>query len=184
MTKTAPRMCLGHVGIHVKDIDRVKDFYTRVLGFTVTDEGVASAGVRMVFMSRNPEEHHQFVIAEGRPDGSFCMVNQVSFRVESLTDLRDVHARVTKANVKALTPIDHGNAWSLYFRDPEDMRVEVYMVTPWYIAQPHAEPLNLSLDDDELYRTGEAKYRQDPSFQPAAEWRKAFERKLAEPVPA
>lgn len=184
MATSAPRLYLGHVAVHVRDIDRQKDFYTKVLGLTVTDEGRASAGVRMVFMSRNPAEHHQFVIAEGRPDEGFCMVNQVSFRVDSLADLREVHRRVTQAGVKDVRTIDHGNAWSLYFRDPEDMRIEVYMPTPWYIAQPHAEPLDLALSDEMLYRTCEAKCRKDPTFAPVEEWRRGFERKMDEPVPA
>ena len=29
---------LGHVGIYCTDLQRSKDFYTRILGLTVTDE--------------------------------------------------------------------------------------------------------------------------------------------------
>ena len=44
--------------------------------------------------------------------------------------------------------MNHGNSWSLYFNDPEDNTVEIYMDTPWYVAQPFADDLDLDLPDD------------------------------------
>ena len=43
---------LGHVGISVTDMDKMLDFYTRVLGLTVTDGG--GPGARGVFLSADP----------------------------------------------------------------------------------------------------------------------------------
>ena len=40
--------------------------------------------------------------------------------------------------------MDHGNAWSLYFRDPEGNRLEVFCDTQWYVEQPCLEDLDLS----------------------------------------
>ena len=34
-----PRLSFSHMGIFVTDVARMQDFYTRVLGFTVTDGG-------------------------------------------------------------------------------------------------------------------------------------------------
>lgn len=166
-----PELALGHVGLFVTDIEKMQDFYTRVLGFTVTDSGSGRGGVKLVFMSRNPDEHHQVVLATGRPDGSFGVVNQISFRTGSLSDLRAVYDIVVREQVDDIAPINHGNAWSVYFRDPEGNKLEVYVPTPWYIAQPHAEPLDLSLSDDELARVCEEKVRADPTYIPAEEWR-------------
>ena len=51
---------LGHVGISVQDMDKMLDFYTRILGLTVTDGGGPGRGV---FLSAQPEsEHHEFVM--------------------------------------------------------------------------------------------------------------------------
>ena len=36
---------LGHVGIHVNDIAKMRDFYTRVIGLQVSDEARAGAWV-------------------------------------------------------------------------------------------------------------------------------------------
>ena len=56
----------SHMGLSVKDISKMEDFYTRVLGFTVTDRGHAG-GMKLVFLSRDPMDHHQIVLASGRP---------------------------------------------------------------------------------------------------------------------
>src|SRR5688500_8046868 len=85
-------LTLSHVGIYVTDMARMLDFYTGFLGFAVSDRGEASSGHELVFLTRDPREHHQFVLASGRPaDVQFNMVNQLSFRVDSLDTLRELH---------------------------------------------------------------------------------------------
>ncbi len=65
----APKIQFSHFGINVRDLDLMEDFYTRVVGFTVTDRGaVESLGISLVFMSMDPVEHHQFVICTGDPE--------------------------------------------------------------------------------------------------------------------
>src|SRR3546814_17837053 len=61
-----PNLTFSHMGLSVIDMDRMEDFYTRVLGFTVTDRGFA-AGMQLTFLSRDPADHHQIVLATGRP---------------------------------------------------------------------------------------------------------------------
>ena len=54
---------LGHVGIYVDDVQKMIDFYTGVLGMTLTDRGGPERGI---FLSARPEqEHHEFVFAKG-----------------------------------------------------------------------------------------------------------------------
>jgi catechol-2,3-dioxygenase len=65
--KTAPNLMFSHMGLSVTDIAKMEAFYTNALGFTVTDRGEA-AGMQIVFLSRNPYDHHQIVLATGRPD--------------------------------------------------------------------------------------------------------------------
>ena len=61
----APRMAFAHMGIYVTDVPRMEDFYTRVLGLSVTDRATIR-GADVVFLSRNPDEHHQIVLVSGR----------------------------------------------------------------------------------------------------------------------
>ena len=62
------------------------------------------------------------VIAEGRnPETEQTTVNQISFRCENLKQLRQVHEAVTTdEDVQEVLVTDHGNAWSVYFYDPEE----------------------------------------------------------------
>lgn len=51
-----PSVALSHVGVYVRDLDRMERFYTGFLGFIVTDRGNLGA-IRLVFLSRDPCEH-------------------------------------------------------------------------------------------------------------------------------
>ena len=62
-----PNLKFNHLGISVKDVPKMEKFYTEVLGYTVTDRGHVD-GMDIVFMSRDPLDHHQIVLASGRPD--------------------------------------------------------------------------------------------------------------------
>ena len=53
---------LSHVAIPVTDMACMRQFYTRTLGFVVTDQKGEYPG-ETVFMSANPNEHHQVVLA-------------------------------------------------------------------------------------------------------------------------
>lgn len=170
-----PRMQLSHVGIWVQDFDRMKDFYIRMFGFAVSDEGLLN-GAKYAFMSGDPRDHHQVIVAEGRrPDTDQTTVNQISFRCEKLADLKQVHAAVTTdPDVQKVFVTDHGNAWSVYFFDPEGNRLEAFMDTPWYINQPHRHDLDLGLPDAEIYKRSEAHAKADPTFRPIEDWRAWF----------
>jgi catechol-2,3-dioxygenase len=173
-------LAFSHVGIHVTDIERMTDFYTRVLRFVVSDRGKTSQGGDIVFMTRDPAEHHQFVMATGRPsDLQYNIVNQISFRVDSLQTLRDLHEELkAESGVKILGPITHGNALSVYFLDPEGNRIEFLIDTPWHVPQPFRIPVDLALPDDKLWASIEKHVRATPGFKPMAEWKAEIRKKI------
>jgi catechol 2,3-dioxygenase-like lactoylglutathione lyase family enzyme len=174
-------IAFSHVGIYVTDMDRMIDFYTRFLHFVLTDRGVnQKGGAELAFLSRDPREHHQIVLIKGRPaDLSFNIINQISFRVDSLPTLRQLLAGLAEAGYTKLDPVSHGNAISVYFGDPEGNRVELLIDTPWYIPQPYRIPIDLSLPDKELWAWAEAQARSMPGFRTRAEWRQELEKKIA-----
>ena len=157
----APNIQFSHFGINVRDLDLMENFYTKVVGFTVTDRGaVESLGISLVFMSMDPMEHHQFVICTGDPKdlgrnstGAFFAgpINQLSFRLEALDDLRIMYNRLAEeSDPDKLMVGTHGIAWSVYAHDPEGNTLEFFVDTPWFIDQPFLEPFDLSKPDAEI----------------------------------
>jgi catechol 2,3-dioxygenase len=167
---------LAHVGINAHDPQLLERFYTTVLGLVVTDTGTGRNGTVLTFLSASPGNHHQLVLASGRPDTSgFNPINQISFMVDSLADLRVVHRRALDNGATGMRVTSHGNAWSCYFKDPEGNTVEAYLDTPFHVPQPHGEPLDLTKSDDEILRETEASCRADSGFMTMA----AFKESLA-----
>ena len=174
---------LTHAGINVYDIDRMRDFYRDVMGMVETDSGASRRlGQRLAFLSLDPEKHHQIVLVSGRsPESRVSTINQLSFKVGSLAELKAMHRRLAERRVSAVTPIDHGNAWSVYFEDPEGNTVEVYLDSPWYVPQPRGEPLDLSLPDEDIRRRTEAMCRADAGFMTVEAWRERMRGKMSAP---
>jgi catechol-2,3-dioxygenase len=170
---------LAHMGIYVHDRSNMERFYTEVLGLMVTDQGEGRAGMHLTFMSGNPENHHQLVLVSGRPDTTgFNPIQQMSFMVDSLADLREVHQRALALGATEMRPVSHGNAWSIYFKDPEGNPVELYVDSPFYTPQPCGEPFDLDLPNDEIVKRTEAMCRKRPRFMTREAWMHSIQAKL------
>lgn len=166
------------MGMFVADPARMEDFYTRVLGFAVTDRGNLGS-TKIVFLSRDPREHHQVILASGRPDGGgFNPINQISFRMAEFAGLREMHRRLAGEKVRDLYPVSHGNALSVYFLDPEGNRIELFVDTPWHCRQPMRIPMDMALNDEELWAWAEAEAKRQPDFMPVDEWRAKLARRM------
>lgn len=169
--KSLPTCQLCHIGIYAFDLEPMVQFYSRIFGLTVTDRGRSSRGVDIAFLSRDPAEHHQVAIAGGRPkDATFSTIQQISFRVPGLEDLRQYYPWLVSEGVNKLDPRTHGNAWSIYFADPEGNRVEIYCSTPWYVSQPFGEPIDLNEPAEAIHAKTEAMVKKDPSWMPMDDW--------------
>ena len=106
----------------------------------------------------------------GDPDAK--VFSHIAFRLESLPDLRWRYDALRVAvGVHDIDPINHCSWLSVYFRDPENNRMEFFVDTPWYVDQPIVDPLDMALSDDDLLRVTEATYGSRPSFRPMAEWK-------------
>ncbi len=178
-----PRIRFSHVGFHVHDIEAMLAFYTELLGFEVTDRGKLPlpGEPQIVFLSADPDEHHQIALVEGRRDAGIQggVLNQISVHVKNLAELRAVKVAAEKAGVTQFLPITHGRGWSLYFPDPEGNGIECFVDTPWHVRQPVVEPLDLSLSDDEILSQTESTYKDTPDFQPMESWKQALTERLA-----
>ena len=170
-----PALSFSHFGLFVHDLARMEAFYTGMLGFFVTDRGdldTPRGKVGLVFLSRSPDEHHQIILATGRPENlPFNVINQISFRADSLPSLKVMHVRMQQAGMQDLHTVTHGNALSIYVADPEGNRLEVFIDTPWYVDQPMRVPIDLTLPDDRLMAEAAAHAQALPGFRSRAPWR-------------
>ena len=168
---------LSHVGLYVQDVGLMVHFYAELFDLKVTDRGRGRTFKNdLVFMSAHPDHHHQLVISSGRPaDATFSTVMQLSFKADAIDDLRRASVTAPALGATRLLTLNHGNAPSLYFGHPEGNTVEVYFDTPFYVSQPHGDPLDLSKTDADLLAETEANCRADPSFMTVEQWRRNFE---------
>lgn len=157
---------LGHTGFWVQDLDTMLDFYTRLLGLTVTDQ---DEELGIVFLSSRPsEEHHEFVLQRGRtaPPGS-RLTHQVSWRVDSLETILEFHRRFREEGVEVQQEVTHGNAIGIYFFDPEGNRNEVYLRIDRDVPQPFRKSLNLDQEPAAVFAEAERLLAEDgPAYQP------------------
>jgi catechol 2,3-dioxygenase len=184
--KPVANLMFSHMGLSVKDIDKMEEFYTRVLGFTVTDRGNAG-GMKLVFLSRDPLDHHQIVLASGRPEQLPAntanpqfgpSINQISFKMASLADLRALLPELEKTAGERLFPANHGVAWSIYAHDPEGNNLEFFVDTEWYIPQPFLIPLDFAKSDDEIIELTKTMCENSAGYEPYGDWRKKVARRM------
>ncbi|HWW58375.1 MAG TPA: VOC family protein [Sphingopyxis sp.] len=140
---------LGHTGLHVEDLDTMRDFYSRVLGLTVTDE---APELGATFLSSRPDvEHHEIVLAKGRdaPRG-VKLINQISWRVADLPSLQSLYRAILGYGSPIRMVITHGNAIGVYFSDPEGNPNEIYWQTGIDVPQPFGKPIDLGMSAEEV----------------------------------
>lgn len=166
---------LSHFGIFVTDLDLMSDFYCAVFDMKVTDRGEGhTMPYTIAFLSGDPGQHHQLALATGRDSALPSTVMQISFKVTEIDDLRQARTRALEKGATNMRGLNHGNALSIYFTDPEANTVEVYLDTPWYVAQPHGDSLDLDRPDEEIWAETKRVSESDPTFMPVEEWRQKF----------
>ena len=140
---------LGHVGLYCTDLGRMREFYAQTLGLTISDENLERG---VCFLSAAPEsEHHELALVQAKdPAQKTHNVQQISFKVAKLDDVRAFYHRLKAAGTRIDRTVTHGIACSVYFYDPEDNRIELYYTTPYKVRQPLGEPIDLDQPNEAL----------------------------------
>jgi catechol 2,3-dioxygenase len=129
---------LGHVLISVRDLEKSKDFYTRLLGFKVLEQDPGHGGLFLsigglgntfdLFQCTNPE-----AVATADEDlagRNGLGVRHIAFAVETEDDLRDAYFALHSEGVPILRAIDHVSQKSIYFHDPDKNLLEIVWERP------------------------------------------------------
>jgi catechol-2,3-dioxygenase len=140
-----------HIGIQEDEPAQLAAFYRDVLDMQVVggSEEDSPFGVT-AFLSSCPdaESHHLAIFRDGR-------FAHTAFKVDSLATLREAYRRVDERGLPIKFAFNHGVSFAFYFEDPAGNMIEVYWPTGREWRQPHGDPIDLSLPEEELLRETE-----------------------------
>jgi catechol-2,3-dioxygenase len=164
----------SHCVLKVRDLDTMIDFYCDALGFRLTDQGELGPEQKIAFLSGSSTDHHQFGLLTGRSGDDTTSLHHNAFRVDSLEDVQVmvewVNADDRIADGSAIT---HGNAVSVYFKDPEGNGVEIFCDTPWHVQQPQLKPWDPSQTADEILAGVKSQFGHEEGFGPIEQYQAA-----------
>src|SRR4029453_5131697 len=103
----------GPVGLFCNALSKTRSFYARVLGLTISDENLERG---ICFLSAAPDaEHHELALGQAREPGQKTHnVQQVSFKVKTLDDVRAFYHRLQQEGMKIDRTVTHGIPCSVY----------------------------------------------------------------------
>ncbi len=140
---------LGHVVLKVRDAGKSRDFYTQTLGLKVAHEDLEQGTVFLSFGT----EHHDlalFQLATGNPpEATQPGLHHMAWQLGSFDELQAAYRELKAVGVAVESTVEHNVTRSVYFRDPDGNRVELYcdMVDNGFEAMrtvgPRREPLAL-----------------------------------------
>ena len=123
---------VGHVVLYVTDLERAVDFYTRVLGFRVSDvypDTMMDGG--MVFMRCNADHHGVALVGDGeRPDAGSgrAGMHHMAFEVATVDEVLKARAHLEAHGVEIVFEGRRraGAQVAVEFRDPDGHWLEIY----------------------------------------------------------
>ncbi|MBC7930942.1 MAG: VOC family protein [Rubrivivax sp.] len=122
----------GHVGINVSDVGRSAKFYRDALGFKVTNES-SDGDRRFAFLG---DEGGKLVLtlwqqSDGRFDKSRAGLHHLSFRVDTMAEVREAEARLRALGAHvyyggAVSHAEGADSGGVFFEDPDGIRLEIF----------------------------------------------------------
>jgi catechol 2,3-dioxygenase-like lactoylglutathione lyase family enzyme len=145
---------LSHVAYITRDTAATVDFYTRILGMelvnAVLDDAIPSTGEPV------PYFHSFFRMADGStvaffeapelppleppPHPAYDTFQHLAMQVDSTDTVDRWHRWLAENGVEVLGPVDHKIIYSIYFHDPNGLRLEITAPTSstWNDNAEHA----------------------------------------------
>jgi len=120
---------LGHVVLRVRDLKKSVEFYTRVLGFKVSDvypDSMMKGG--MVFLRFSPDHHSVALVGGADAPANNRELNHVAFEVATLDEVVRAREHLRKHNVKIEFDGRRraGCQIAVEFRDPDNHVLEIF----------------------------------------------------------
>ena len=126
---TDPRLGIGHMLIQTADLAESEDFYTRGLGFKITNRGDVDKKFKAIFV-RSDDRHHSVAICEFQPELPVSLPNSFAHLMVEVASMEDVGMAYERA-VRHGVPITQGlgrhpdGIFSFYCRSPSGFEFEI-----------------------------------------------------------
>jgi catechol 2,3-dioxygenase-like lactoylglutathione lyase family enzyme len=155
-----PPAMLSHMAFITRDTAATADFYTRIMGMelvnAVLDDAIPSTGEPI------PYFHSFFRLADGStvaffeapelpplappPHPAYDTFQHLAMQVATTDEVDRWHEWLGQHGVEVLGPVDHKIIYSIYFHDPNGLRLEITAPTSptW---NDNIEPARASLAD-------------------------------------
>ena len=125
-------MTVGHVGINVNDIEVTKGFYVDLFDFEIMLESNED-GKKFAFLGNDGE---LLLTLWEQSDKKFSASNaglhHLAFVLEDMNELKEFEEKIKKQKIKKIyegvvTHSEGAQSGGLYFLDPDNTRLEVYV---------------------------------------------------------
>ncbi|MGZ3292928.1 MAG: VOC family protein, partial [Xanthobacteraceae bacterium] len=143
---------VGAVGLRVRDLNRLCEFYRNVLGLSVLDRGkdvatLGAGGVPILHLEDHPND---------KPDDTRTAgLYHTAFLMPTRADLARWILHVARHKVPLTGASDHGVSEAFYLDDPEGNGMEVYFDRPresWQWTGNELKMITDPLDIDDIVR--------------------------------
>jgi catechol 2,3-dioxygenase-like lactoylglutathione lyase family enzyme len=153
----------AHVVLKTANYDAVIDWYTAVL-----QARVAFRNDFIAFLTYDDEHHRVAVINmpdSPAPDPAAAGVHHIAYTYGDLGHLLSTYRRLKASGIEPARCINHGPTISMYYRDPDGLRVELQIDVFSTMDQAHAyftgpdfadNPIGVIFDPEQLIRDYEA----------------------------
>lgn len=134
---------LGHIALHVQDLERSARFYTQILGLQISDvyaDGMMPGGA--VFLRCNTDHHGIALFQATEEQLAGAGLHHLAFEVATLDEV----VRAREHLLQHQVPIDFdgrrraGCQIAVEFRDPDGHRLEIYWDIDQIGDEGHARP--------------------------------------------
>jgi catechol 2,3-dioxygenase len=139
---------LGHVVLKVRDAQKSKEFYTRVLGMQVAYENPEWGAVFLSFGT----EHHDLALfqlaTDDTPEATQPGLHHTAWQLGSFEELQAAYQELHSLGIAVEATTEHRVTRSVYFHDPDGNRVELYcdMVDHGFDVMQTIGPVSLPLN--------------------------------------
>ena len=127
--KTDPEIGIGHMVVCTADLEKSEDFYTRVLGFDVSNRGDIDKKFTAAFTRCN-HRHHTVALCQFRPELPITLHNNLAHimvEVASMEDVGRIHDQAVLHGVPITMSLGRhpDGIFSFYCKSPSGMEFEV-----------------------------------------------------------